>query len=63
MLDPSAYYLKNPVSGEIKLVVPSIAKMLRRYGWTDTNAAEYLAWKSAQVEYITRKFVTGLRLH
>lgn len=64
------YYLRNPIStAVVKLQSRKTTNDYRRYGWTDTDAKEYLAYQQALVErkvaLMKPKFASGLpsRLH
>lgn len=61
------HYMRNPISSEVLTVSAREARSLAAYGWTRADKAEFdtyhKAKASAQVEYATRKFVTGLRVN
>lgn len=59
---PSLYYLRNPVSHEIKVCGPKEAYGLLRYQWTKLSPAEVTAYRQALVERATAG-LKGEKMH
>lgn len=54
-------YLRNPVSGEVKITTALAAKSLRRYGWKDTDRAAWVEYQRAIVQAALIKHVPATR--
>lgn len=45
------FRLRNPVTGEVKLVSGSEATRLKRYGWVKATLDEWFAYKCTTIDY------------
>ncbi len=57
-------YMHNPMTGEVKLATPLLAKKLQRYGWKPTTFEHWKERQTASVQRALQKAgITKQKLH